>query len=149
MLSPSTQDQIVHIPYHAQLNSLLIETKLPIFKQLKRLKGVPNHQKSHRDVLIGPLKLQGTALPRSRRKVILQTVFFPSNCLVKNTGFNVFSFIREATCSPSGRLLLHCNSSSWRAVQAGLEVAESLKNLLAWQCRGNLIAASCIQGISS
>lgn len=63
MISPCTQDQVVHIPYHAQLNVVLIETNFPIFKQLKRLKGVPNHQKRHRDVLIGPLKLQGTVLP--------------------------------------------------------------------------------------
>lgn len=65
MLSLSTQDQVVHIPYHAQLNFVLIETNFPVFKQLKRrLKGVPKQQKSHRDVLIGPLKLQRTVLPR-------------------------------------------------------------------------------------
>lgn len=35
MVSPSIQDQVVYMPYHTELNFVLIETNFPIFKQLK------------------------------------------------------------------------------------------------------------------
>ena len=35
MFFPSVQNHVGHIPYYAQLNFMLIETKFPIFKLLK------------------------------------------------------------------------------------------------------------------
>lgn len=110
----------------------------------RRLKHVS--QTIERATGMMPPQITGHSLASMKKEGHIANWFSSFNCLVKNTGFNVFPIIRDATCSPNGWLLLNCNSSSWRAMQAGLEVVESPKNPWAWQCRGNLIAASCIQG---
>lgn len=120
--------------------------KLPNFQAAEKTERCPKPSEETQRCVNRPSQITGHSLAWMKKEGHIANWFFSSNCLVKSAGFNVFSFVREATCSPSGWLLLPCNSSSWKVVQAGLEVVETPKNPGAWQCRGNLIAASCIQG---
>lgn len=141
MLSLSTRLS-TSLTMHSWILCLLKQTSQFSSSWKNTERCVPNHQKSHRDVLIAPPpQITGHSL-NEEEKVILQTgLFFPLTALSKLLFLMSFPSSERQPAVP--RDGCYCTAPP---TLGELEVIESPENPWAWQCRGNLIAASCIQG---
>lgn len=125
MLSLSIQNQVGHIPYHAQLNFVLIETKFPIFKQLKaEWKVYPKPSKEPQGCEKRSPQITEDSLALRKKEGSLANCFFPLTALSKIPFLMSFSSSERQLAVPEAGCYSTADSSSWRATQAGLEVAE-------------------------